>query len=51
MMVRIVAKVPQALADKLKVRAVREHTTVQALITEAVEALLKTPLRAKEGVR
>jgi len=49
-MVRIVARVPEALADKLKIRAVKEHKSIQELITEAVEALLKTPLQ-KEGAR
>ncbi len=44
------SRVPESLAETLKIRAVREHCTVQDLITEAVEALLKTPLRRrKEG--
>ena len=47
-MVRIVARVPEPLAEKLKLRAVRERTSVQALISEAVTALLKTPERRKE---
>jgi hypothetical protein len=50
-MVRIVARVPEALADKLKIRAVKEHKSIQELISEAVKALLETPLKAKEGAR
>jgi hypothetical protein len=50
-MVRIVARVPESIAVKLKVRAAKERTSVQALIVEAVNALLKTPLRAKEDAR
>lgn len=31
------------LVDRLKLRALREHTSVRALVEEAVENLLKQP--------
>jgi predicted HicB family RNase H-like nuclease len=31
------------LIDALKLKAVKEHTTVQALVAEAVQSLLKRP--------
>ena len=51
MVVRITARVPESLADRLKIRAVKEHVSVQDLITRSIEALLKTPLTEKEGGR
>jgi hypothetical protein len=50
MVVRITARVPESLADRLKIRAVKEHVSVQELVTRAIETLLKTPL-AKEDER
>jgi hypothetical protein len=41
----LAVRVPQALFDRLKIRAAKEHTSMQALVVEAIEALLKTPLR------
>ena len=49
-MVRIVARVPESLADRLKIRAVREHRKIQEIIADAIEKYLKTPL-AKEDAR
>jgi Ribbon-helix-helix protein, copG family len=40
-MVRIVARVPEEMAVKLKLKAVRERTSMQELIRQAVEDLLK----------
>jgi hypothetical protein len=50
-MVRIMARMPEGLAERLKIRAVKEHTSIQELVTRAIEALLKTPLRREEGAR
>jgi len=47
-MIRIVARVPESLADRLKIRAVKEHVSIQELITRAVEDLLGKPLSRKE---
>jgi hypothetical protein len=49
-MIRIVARVPESLADRLKIRAVREHRKIQEIIADAIEKYLKTPL-AKEDAR
>jgi predicted transcriptional regulator len=35
------ARLDTKLIDRLKIRAVKEHTTVQALVAQAIEALLK----------
>ena len=48
-MIRIVARVPESLAERLKIRAVREHRKIQEVIAEAIERYLKTPLPQKEG--
>ena len=43
----LTARVPGKLIERLKFLALREHTSVQALVTEAVESLLQQ--RRKEG--
>jgi hypothetical protein len=48
-MFRLTVRVPETLAERLKIRAVKERRTLQELVTEAIEALLKTPLKAKGG--
>lgn len=50
-MFRLTVRVPETLAERLKIRAVKERRTLQELVTEAIEALLKTPLRREEGAR
>ena len=50
-MFRLTVRVPETLAERLKIRAVKERRTLQELVTEAIEAFLKTPLRREEGAR
>jgi hypothetical protein len=38
------ARIPEALAEKVKIRAVREKKTVQQLVAEALGDYLKKPL-------
>ena len=42
-------RLDESLIDQLKLKAVKEHTTVQALMNEAVASLLKRP--REEGQR
>jgi plasmid stability protein len=43
----ITVRIPEKLIERLKIRAVREHTSVQELARQAFEALLKQ--RHEEG--
>ena len=42
------ARIPEALAVKVKIRAARERKAVQQLVTEALGDYLKKPLAKKE---
>ncbi|MBV8771831.1 MAG: hypothetical protein JO166_05805 [Deltaproteobacteria bacterium] len=37
------ARIPESLIHKLKLKALKERTTAQALLAEAIEDLLKKP--------
>jgi hypothetical protein len=39
------ARIPEKLIDRLKFRALKEHTSMQELIARALESYLKTGLR------
>src|SRR6266851_1581784 len=41
---RLSARIPEALAEKVKIRAVKEKRTVQDLLIDALELYLRTPL-------
>lgn len=49
-MFRLTVRIPEALAERIKVRAIREKTTLQQLVEEALAGYLKKPL-AKEDER
>jgi len=49
-MFRLTVRVPETLAEKAKIRAIPDKTTLQDLVSEALDAYLKTP-RRKEGAR
>ncbi len=49
-MFRLTVRVPETLAEKAKIRAIQDKTTLQDLVSEALDAYLKTP-RRKEGAR
>ena len=42
---RLSARIPEALAEKVKIRAVKEKRTVQDLLIDALELYLRTPLK------
>jgi hypothetical protein len=42
---RLSARIPEALSEKVKIRAVREKRTVQDLLIDALELYLRTPLK------
>ena len=42
------ARIPEALAVRVKIRAARERKTVQELVIEALGDYLKKPLAKKE---
>ncbi|HKN01435.1 MAG TPA: hypothetical protein VJX23_13035 [Candidatus Binataceae bacterium] len=48
-MVRLTVRISPDLVERVKIRAVRERTTLQALVAAALEAYLKTPLSKREG--
>lgn len=49
-MLKLTVRLPENLVEKAKIRAVKERTTLQDVVTVALEAYLKTPLkREKEG--
>lgn len=40
-MFRLTVRIPDPLAERLKIRAIKERRSVQDMVTEAIEALLK----------
>lgn len=48
-LVKVTVRLPRSLMEKAKIRAVRERTSLQALIEAGLAALLKTPLRREGG--
>ena len=50
-MVRMTVRVPDALAEKVKIRAIREKISLQELVKQALEAYLRKAARPKEGQR
>lgn len=49
-MFRLTVRISRGLADRAKIRAVHDQTTLQELVTTALETYLKTPRRT-EGSR
>jgi predicted DNA binding CopG/RHH family protein len=47
---RLTVRITDTLAERIKIRAVREKLTLQELTARALEAYLRTPL-AKEAAR
>jgi len=47
-LIKVSVRLPRTLVDRMKIRAVKEHTTGQEILETALEAFLKTPLR-EEG--
>jgi predicted DNA binding CopG/RHH family protein len=47
---RLTVRITDALAERVKIRAVKEKLTIQELTARALEAYLRTPLQ-KEGAR
>ena len=48
-MVRMTVRVPEALAEKVKIRAIREKISLQELVKQALKAYLRKAPRPKEG--
>ena len=48
-MVRMTVRVPDGLAEKVKIRAIREKISLQELVKHALEAYLRNAARPKEG--
>jgi predicted DNA binding CopG/RHH family protein len=48
-MLKLTVRLPESLVEKAKIRAVKERTTLQDMVTLALETYLKTPLK-REGV-
>jgi len=49
LMVRMTVRVPEALAEKVKIRAIREKISLQELVKQALKAYLRKAPRPKEG--
>lgn len=50
-MLKLTVRLPEKLVEKAKIRAVKERTTLQDMVTVALEAYLKTPLKREEEGR
>lgn len=42
-MVRLTVRIPPSLAERVKVRAIRDKTTLQQLVTDLLNEYLKRP--------
>jgi predicted HicB family RNase H-like nuclease len=47
----LAVRIPEALATRAKVRAARDKTTLQALMTQALVRFLRTPGQTEGGKR
>lgn len=50
MLFRMTVRVPESLAERVKIRAIKEKLTIQELTARALESYLRTPL-SREGER
>jgi len=50
-MFRLTVRIPEALAEEVKVRAIREKTTLQQLVTDLLAEYLKRPAKRREEER
>jgi hypothetical protein len=48
-MFRLTVRVPETLAEKAKIRAIRDKSTLQQLVTDALEAYLKAKPKGQES--
>jgi hypothetical protein len=46
---RLTVRIPEALAERVKIQAVKEKLTIQELTARAFEAYLRTPLKKEDG--
>jgi hypothetical protein len=44
-LVKVSVRLPRSLTERMKIRVVKERTSLQELVETALEAFLKTPLR------
>jgi hypothetical protein len=47
----LAVRIPEALATRAKARAARDKTTLQAIMTEALERFLRNPSQTEGGNR
>jgi predicted HicB family RNase H-like nuclease len=47
-MFRLTVRVPENLAEKAKIRAIRDRKTLQQLVTDALESYLKAKPKGEE---
>jgi hypothetical protein len=47
-MFKLTVRLSEGLVEKAKIRAIKERTTLQDIVTAALEAYLKTPIK-REG--
>ena len=46
---QLTVRISEALAERIKIRAVREKLTLQELTARALEAYLRTPLQKEDA--
>lgn len=46
---RLTVRITDALAERVKIRAVKEKLTIQELTARALEAYLRTPLQREDA--
>ncbi len=47
-MTKTTLRLPEALMERAKIRAIKERRTLQEITTEALEAYLRQPLKREE---
>ena len=45
---KLTIRLPEAMVERAKIRAVKEKTTLQEMVTTALEAYLRTPLKRQQ---
>lgn len=48
-LIKVTVRLPEALMERIKIRAIRERRSVQDLAAAAFEAYLKTPITREES--
>ena len=50
-MFRLTVRIPDDLIEKVKIKAIREKTTLQQIVTDLLSEYVKRPVKAREVER